>query len=198
MFSCTPVKEKTREIAGRVGGASVAEIHIYAFAGDGGGLPLTPNMGHGFISVKNLSDHAFDIGGHEVREGEEISVGLWGQKASWSVWFNLEVYYFEKSLYSKVVSVKRELKSQGDVQVLSDYVRNAGRWTFSYNCSAFAHRAWNTIAGEDAIKMTGRSTPRKLYREITRFKSYETERKIANDRSPGFVKGGEFVYVTPK
>lgn len=194
MVSCSPSKE--REIAGGVSDTSVAEIHIYAYAGDGGGLPLVPNMGHAFISVKNLSNDSFDIGGHEIEAGEEITIGLWGQKASWSVWFNLEIYYFEKDLYNKAVSVKREIENMDEIQILSDYVKNAGKWTFSYNCSGFALKAWNTIAGEDTIK--GGSTPKQLYKGIKRFKTYETERKITNGRNPSYVKEGEFIYVTPK
>jgi len=198
MVSCTSPKQKTRDIVGEAGASSVAELHIYAYAGDGGGLPLVPNMGHGFISVKNLTDSAFDIGGHEVEAGEEITIGLWGQKVIWSVWFNLEIHYFEKDMYKNAVSVKRGIKSLDEIEILSNYVKNAGKWTFSYNCSAFAHKAWNTVAGEDAITMKGRSTPKKLYKQIKRFKTYETERKITNGRKPSYVKGGEFIYVTPK
>lgn len=195
--SCASPKAKTRDIVGEVNASSVAEIHIYAFTGDGGALPLIPNFGHTFISIKNLSNNAFNIGGYELQAGEEVSIGLWGQKASWSIWFNLETYYINENIYKNAVSVKREIKSAEEIEALSNYTKGVGKWTFTNNCTVYALSAWNLNAGKDKIKIKS-NTPKQLKQQIKRFTTYETERKIAGDQTPSFFKGGELVHVTPK
>lgn len=197
LASCATSKAKTREIVGEVSTSSIAEIHIYAYGGDGRSLPLVPNMGHAFISIRNLSNNSFDMGQYRLEAGEEVSIGLWGQEASWSIWFDLEVYYLKKGLYKKSVSVKRGIESLVEIEALSNLIKNTGKWTFSNTCTTFALNAWNLGAGEDRIG-TKNSTPKRLKEQIKRFSTCETERKITSNKSPSFIKGGEFIYVTPK
>lgn len=197
LASCASSKARTRNIVNEVNSLSIAEIHIYAYGGDGRSLPLVPNMGHAFISIKNLSGSAFDIGKYELESGEEVSIGLWGQKASWSVWYDLEVYYLNKGLYKKAASVKRGIESLDEIGALGNFIENTGKWTFSNTCTTFALNAWNLVAGKDRIE-TKNGTPKKLKRQIERFRTCETERTITSNKSPSFIKGGEFIYVTPK
>jgi len=197
LFACSP-NIAVRDISGVVNIDSIGEIRIYSFDGEGRGMFLIPNLGHAWISVKNLSDDPFVIAGYTVDPDEELTIGTWAQEAYWGIWFNLESYYLKNNLYKGNVSVGREIADHVDLEILNSYTKDKDTWNFSQNCTLFALGMWNTIAREDKMTINGIITPAGLKAKIKEFKTYEAERMVATAKNPSLIQGGKLIEVTPK
>lgn len=63
--------------------------------------------GHSFVAVRNVSDHAIEVGGQEIAPGTGVTIGTRANRPEHGgIWYNLEGYYcyyisdFYQNLYS--------------------------------------------------------------------------------------------------
>ena len=50
--------------------------------------------GHSFVAVRNVSDHAIEVGGQEIAPGTGVTIGTRANRPEHEgIWYNLEGYY---------------------------------------------------------------------------------------------------------
>lgn len=71
--------------------------------------------GHSFVAVRNVSDHAIEVGGQEIAPGTGVTIGTRANRPEHEgIWYNLEGYYcyyisaFYPNLYSMQVSLDED------------------------------------------------------------------------------------------
>jgi hypothetical protein len=174
-------------------GAAAAVLRVYAYDGDSERVFLLPNLGHAFVSLSNTGDAAVELPGLRLLPGEEITIGTWGQRAHWGIWYNVEARYMSIGHYKGVISLAKPVTADG-IAAMADYMRGNDRWTFGENCSKFAMSLWNSAAGRDALAVDGVVTPNKLKRQIENYSAAETDRAVEPALPTGFLdEDGNFI-----
>jgi hypothetical protein len=93
-----------------VSGAAAA-LTLYSFDGRGESAFWVPNLGHSFVSVKNSSGRELKLGGYILGDGDEVSVGAYGQSAHFGIWYNLECKFVKRlSVNFRKRNDKRKIK----------------------------------------------------------------------------------------
>lgn len=174
-----------------VKGNDVALLSIFSDDGKKDSSLFIKNYGHAFLSVTNISDNSFNIGGRMVDVGETITVGLWNILEHFGVWFNVDGNYISQySKYSNRVSLTIGI-SNDDLNTLNDVIDDSDKWNVFFNCSAFAITCWNSVAGEGE-KLNTRCivSPSYLTKEISKFDEYEFNREVQTDNKIMYYKEG--------
>ena len=136
-------------------GTSVAELTIVSDSSAMSEGESTGYFGgHTFLVVKNISSSPIPVGlVQDVKPGESITVGTWGNKSEHKgVWYNLESYIVQKwpDAYANAVSLTQKI-TQKQLNSLNDYIRGhdshgGDSYGAAYNnCASFATGAWNRV-----------------------------------------------------
>ncbi|MDE7194347.1 MAG: hypothetical protein K2O14_10295, partial [Oscillospiraceae bacterium] len=66
--------------------------HLVIYAANNGASSLFNTTGHAFLSFKNTSSSPVTLGALEVKAGQEVTFGTWGNDEHKGIWYNLESY----------------------------------------------------------------------------------------------------------
>lgn len=182
--------------------SDIAILSIFSYDGGSSYYGIF-NLGHSFLSIKNVSEQDITLAGKTIDAGEEIYIGAWSLSAHFGIWYNIENNKIDiYGSYDGRVSVSTGISNE-DVKVLSDFILNNDIWTPLKNCSCFAINAWNSVV-EDTEKLNSPLiyTPSNLKKQIKSFKNYETNKELAYCAGCGYFadltrttfefKGNEF------
>lgn len=184
LFGCG---QKTRFKVPSTPPDTVLELTLYAFDGKSERVPLLINLGHAFITVKNVTDNNQQIGAYTLRPNEECSIGTWGMNAHWGIWYNVESTYLTLSRYEGRVSVTQGI-TDSDVSLLNEYIKNNDTWTPFKNCSYFAVDLWNLASDADEFfDLGGLITPDRVTKRIKNTDGYATNRNISEFDAVGYL-----------
>jgi hypothetical protein len=192
LASCAKNAEKRNVVNDE---AAVAELTIHTFDGAYGSLPLVPNFGHSFISVKNISESDITVGKFVLPAGEEVTLGGWAASGHVGTWYNLEAVYYDLGKYDTVKSLSKNIGAESLLNANKHIVDN-DRWEFFYNCTAFATEVWNAAANGDEIIFDNLPTPNALKDKIGEFKNAAGVKKLVNYSAVGYFDGDEFISYT--
>ena len=192
-----PAATPDRTVANTVGPGSLIELSIYTYDGNGHGIFLVPNLGHSFVSAKNVSAGSLTIGNYVLTPGEEITIGTFVQTAHSGVWYNIEAAYTTIGTYQNVVSLTIGVSDASKITAITDYIINSDYWSFTKNCTDFALDIWNIAAGEDAIEVSGLfTTPTALQAQLMRFNEFELNRLLSVASDPSYYDGTNLIICT--
>lgn len=174
--------------------APTAELTIYAFDGESEKVWGLLNLGHAFVSVKNVTAAPLIVGGYSVAAGDEVSIGTWGMNAHWGIWYNVESTYMTLGRYDGRVSMTQQI-SAGEVDIINAYLKVSDKWTPFKNCSYFAMDLWNSVADKDeSVDLGGLVTPSRVAQRIAATEGYSENRPITDFGGVGYYldESGEF------
>lgn len=174
--------------------------HLVIYAANNGASSLFNTTGHAFLSFKNTSSSPVTLGALEVKAGQEVTFGTWGNAEHKGIWYNLESY---------LANHKNDLKGRislltgvtySDLVTINSVIKDNDRWSATNNCSTFAVKVWNSICS-DKLKLDAGfpNSPTALMSSIrlTSDYNYETNRSIEDSTPIGYKNGdGEFVDMT--
>lgn len=162
----------------------VATLNIFTYDGAGESKFGIANLGHSFLSIKNISNTNIILAGKEILPNEELYFGAWSLSTHFGIWFNVECNYIE--LYNKYngrISIEKGI-SNTDLEILSDFILSHDTWNPINNCSYFAIKGWNCVAKEkEKLILNFINTPSNLKKQLKCFKNYVKNKplEIYND-----------------
>lgn len=182
---------KKRYAAPIIADGSILEFTIYAFDSKSESKFALMNLGHGFVSVKNVTKSPITVGGFVLGQDKEVSIGTWGQNAHWGIWYNLESTYLTLGRYKGITSLTQGVSTLG-LDNLNAYLLANDTWTPLRNCSYFALDMWNTLAAADDVMDLGwLVTPAEVSDRIRQTDGYKTDRPIINFDKVGYAKNSD-------
>lgn len=100
---------------------------------------------HIFLYFENLTDETIKVGRYKLAAYDTVSVGCFGTEGprGGGVYYNLES---ELDHYNKLIGLSTEL-DEGELEDVTDAIKDHNRWDPIFNCYYFAARGWN--AGAD-------------------------------------------------
>ncbi|MBQ8503863.1 MAG: hypothetical protein IJ491_06275 [Clostridia bacterium] len=100
---------------------------------------------HIFLYFENLTDETIRVGRYDLAAYDEVSVGCVGTEGprGGGVYYNLETVLDH---YSNQLALSTEL-DEGELEDVTDAIKNYNRWDPIFNCYYFAAKGWN--AGAD-------------------------------------------------
>lgn len=104
-------------------------------------------IGHTFLYFENLTDHPIMVGRYEVAPYEDVSVGTFGTEGprGGGLYYNNEQ---DLTHYHSLLGVSEELTA-GELQSVTDKIKNYSHWDVFKNCYYFASMGWNAGADND-------------------------------------------------
>ena len=106
--------------------------------------------GHSFVAVRNVSDHAIEVGGQEIAPGTGVTIGTRANRPEHEgIWYNLEGYYchYISAFYPNLYSMQVSLDEDG-LAVLNQNLTTADHWSTAFNCASFAAGLWNSVCSD--------------------------------------------------
>lgn len=179
-----------REYSVSVDTGDVALLTLYTFDGKSESKAGLMNLGHTFLSVENTSSQDIKVGKVTLAPNKAVTIGAWSIKAHFGVWYNVESLYIKDcNKYDGRVSITAGI-NQDDLAKISEFIANHDIWTPYRNCSNFALNLWNTVATdtEELVKPVIYS-PSKIRRELNKFDTCQTNRKIETDDQMFYFDG---------
>lgn len=190
LLCLTGCGQPKRYPAPRIEADAAAVLTLYAFNGEAERVFGLMNLGHAFVSVKNLSARPLTLAGYTLEPDSEVSIGTWGMDAHWGIWYNAESVYLTLGRYKGRVSLTQGLSAQ-DIDTLTAYLRANDTWTFFRNCSYFALDLWNlTAAPDERIDLGGLITPSKVHKRLSATDGSQVERPIPVFGRTGYAPDG--------
>ena len=165
---------------------------ITAFDGKSESELFLKCLGHTWVSVENLTDHAISINDNEINPGELLTVSVWGISGHFGVAYNIEPQFItECGRYDgrKSLSVSIE---ESDLEIIGNYIENNPNWTFRKNCSYWSVGLWNEVAGDDYKLKTPLLlyTPSRLCRALGEFDNVEENKDFSRTGNAFIEKNG--------
>ena len=104
-------------------------------------------IGHTFLYFENLTDHPIMVGRYEVAPYEDVSVGTFGTEGprGGGLYYNNEQ---DLTHYRSLLGVSEELTA-GELQSVTNKIKNYSHWDVFKNCYYFASMGWNAGADND-------------------------------------------------
>ncbi len=162
---------------------------ITAYDGKSESRPFLKSLGHAWLSVANGTDSPIFVRENEILPGEALTFSVWALSGHMGVVYNLEPNFIEDfGRYDGRKTVSVNVDSHA-LQVISDFIDENDRWTFTENCTYWSIRLWNEVVGEEyRVKtQTVLYTPERLTKSLDEFKNV-TE-------NAAFLNAGEiFIY----
>lgn len=130
--------------------------------------------------IDRPENHTFTIESDEV-----ISIGGW---ASWlpnklkGSWINNEYYIFDegKNVYADQTSLMKFI-TYTQMEKMESSVKTHSKWTYLYNCSAFAADVWNDTLGDDLSAKGPWASPKSLSYHMQKKEGYEIAVSMHSD-----------------
>lgn len=169
---------------------SALELTIYGFDAESEKVFGLVNLGHAFLSIKNVSSAPLTVGGFVLPADNEVSIGTWGQNAHWGIWYNLESTYMAVNRYDGRVSLTQGINLL-QLDSINAYLLANDKWTPFKNCSYFAVDVWNTVSDSGTgFDFGGLVTPSRVSKRIRATNGFLINRIIKNFGSIGFSNSG--------
>ena len=184
---------------------SVGELTIFSHNNVKDSLPMLFNLGHSFLTFKNISSEPIKIANYIVVPNETICIGTWSISSHFGVWFNLEYNYdVLHNRYDGRISVTKGVTNE-DVEKITEFIYLNDTWSPIKNCSYFAVNLWNEVATDDEkLDTYWIYSPNKVVANLKQFKTFEVNKLMvsnkefgyfANTTYVGFTMEGEYDYV---
>lgn len=169
---------------------TVVEVGFHTSDGSSDRKFLLLNLGHAFLSFKNLTDQDLMIGEYVLSPDEEITVGLWSILGKYGVWYNVESYLYNNlDRYQDLVSTSIKI-DQSTLNDVNEYINSDPIWYIVYNCSSFVTEVLNIVTGSDLHTIM--MSPSELKETFNTLGSIEKV-ELYNNSNIGYFKNGEFI-----
>lgn len=149
--------------------------------------------GHAWVTIKNNSPFAYQIGKMSISPNTAVSLGTWGNMTHNGLYYNLEYdrTHGLNNYFSSRVSYSRNIFTS---QWNNDYVLDNDEWDIYDNCASFASSLWNTMLPYYHIDVGLWPTPTGLKNSIMGFDGYETYAEVEGTSIVGYYEGDTFIY----
>lgn len=183
----------------------VAVLSVFSFDGGSESAYGIKNLGHSFLSIKNISNDNIILAGKTIVPNEEIYFGAWSLSVHFGIWFNVESNYIEfYNKYNGRISIEKGIEAE-DLETIGEYILNNDTWNPLKNCSHFAIGCWNSVAKEDEKLGLGFiNTPSNLIKQLKAFVGFKVNKELnfysgcgyfADLTEDAFVFEGGEIYV---
>lgn len=189
-FACKQ-NDKKHEITNSTD--SIAEFSIITYDGVSESKNMLKNLGHSFLSVKNLSGNDIVVGNYILQPNDVVTFGTWSINDHFGVWYNVETNYIRFSnKYDGRISVSQNI-NLNELEKISKFILSHDRWNPVNNCSYFAINCWNEIADENEKLQTYLIyKPVKLAKEIKLFSNYKINLDLSTNSKFGYFNNNHF------
>lgn len=183
-----------REYKASINSDDVALLSIFTYDGKGESVWGLMNLGHSFLSIKNVSDEPFYLSEKKINPGETVAFGTWSILDHFGVWYNVESNYIsDYNKYDGRLSVTQSVSSE-DISVITEYIKKHDYWTPLTNCSCFALNLWNSVSdAPELLDVPLIYTPSQIAKQLQKFNTFETNRTIVTEKTFGYFKDGSYI-----
>lgn len=172
---------------------AIVEVGFHTSDGSADRKFLLLNLGHAFLSFRNLSDDDIVVGEYVLSPNEEITVGLWSILGKYGVWYNVESYLYNNlDRYQDLVSTTVEI-DLSTLNKVNEYINSNPVWCIVYNCSSFVTEVLNIVTNSDLHTIL--MSPSEL-KETFNTLGLTEDIVLENNVNIGYFKNGEFVICT--